>query len=549
MEHIYYDYSNTLEEISDKYELKTLSEKTRCLKENMSGFKLRLLFVGAFSAGKSAIINAALERELLTENQRPETAVASELIYDSREYIEAVKDSERTQYSIEQADEIDVEEYDYLIWHIDNDFLKRSKDCVIVDMPGFNSGIKNHNNAILKYVGSGNSYILVIDCEDGAVKKSISDFINEIKNYDNNAAVVITKTDIKMPDDVEKVKNSVALSAANLFGKNVDIVDTNKFDEQAPQKIEQLLTRIDKVSVFSQEYYSEVYSIAVGCLDALELYRKSIDLNLEDYDREIEAHYKAGRELSEKLERERKKLENRFQNDVAESVLCDVQNALYNNAETLAAALRGGEKNFAVTVNNILRPVLYNSTKTYSENAFGKFLSEFEFYDNMNSEDSFSQESVYNAIEHFKDTGSRITALSEKADQFGALYKTVTTALAVVTNVVAPWLELVLIFLPEIMKFIGKARQENELRNKVSNQIIPQIVERLRPEISNSIQQIKDQMLEETEKQILAMMNTEAEALEQAKEMKKIQSDDINSKLSDVDYDINRINEIVNSLT
>ena len=167
----------------------------------------------------------------------------------------------------------------------------------------------------------------------------------------------------------------------------------------------------------------------------------------------------------------------------------------------------------------------------------------------MNSEDSFSQESVYNAIEHFKDTGSKITALSEKADQFGAIYKTVTTALAVVTNVVAPWLELVLIFLPEIMKFIGKARQENELRNKVSNEIIPQIVERLRPEISNSIQQIKDQMLEETEKQILAMMNTEAEALEQAKEMKKIQSDDINSKLSDVDYDINRINEIVNSMT
>ena len=548
MEHIYYDYSNSLEKICDKYELKTLSDKTRCLKEKMNGFKLRLLFVGAFSAGKSALINTALERELLTENQRPETAIASELIYDCNEFVEAVNDREKKQYPIDHADEIDIEKYDYLIWHIDNEFLKRNRDCVIVDMPGFNSGIKTHNNAILKYVGIGNSYILVIDCEDGAVKQCIGEFINEIKNYDNNAAVVITKTDLKMPDDVERIKKSVALSAANLFGKDVDIVDTNKFDEQAPQKIEHLLTRIDRQGVFSQEYYLEIYSIAAGCLDSLELYRKNIDLNLEAYDREIESHYKAGRRLSEKLESERRRLENRFKNDVAESVLCDARNALYNNTETLISALKGGEKNFSVTVNNILRPVLYSSTKTYSENVFGNFLSEFDFTDNMNGENSISPENLYNAVEHLKDTSSKLTALSEKSDQLSAAYKTVTTALAVVTDTVAPWLELVVIFLPEILKIIGKARQDTELRNKLSNEIIPQIIERLRPEISDSIQKIKDQMLEETEKQILEMINNETEALEQAKKMKECQSEDIKRQLYDVDNDINRITEIVDSL-
>ena len=62
--------------------------------------------------------------------------------------------------------------------------LKDVGNAIIVDMPGFNSGIANHNKAILRYAGMGNSYILVIDCEEGAIKQNISDFIKEIKNYE-----------------------------------------------------------------------------------------------------------------------------------------------------------------------------------------------------------------------------------------------------------------------------------------------------------------------------------------------------------------------------
>ena len=547
MEHIFFNYSDIIEEIADRYELKNLSEKTKGLRENMECFKLRFLFVGAFSAGKSALINAILKRELLTEDQRPETAIASELVYDTDEYIEAVNDQGSIRCSIEQADEIDVDNYDHLVWHIDNDFLKRHKDRILVDMPGFNSGLKKHNNAILKYAGSGNAYVLVVDCEDGAIKRSIGEFIKEIKNYDNNIVVVVTKTDLKMAEDVEKIKSSVAMSAANLLGRNVAVIDTNKYDEEASKKAEELLSSIDASSVFSQEYYSEIYNIAVSCLSAVEVYRKSIDLDLEEYDRVIEAHYNAGKELSEKLQKEKKALEERFRG-VAQAVLCDVQNALYNNEDALVSSLKAGGKNFSVTVNNILRPVLYSSTRSYSESAFGKFLSEFESYYSSSVENCVSPENVYATVEHLKETGNKITALSGDAEKANALYKTVITGLSVLTDTVAPWLELILIFLPDIIELVGKLIQSSELKNKVKSEVIPQIVERLRPEIENSVQNIKDQMLEETVAQIRDMINNEAEALEQAKKTKKVRAEDINSRLCDVDKDIERMTEIVNSL-
>ena len=515
MEHVFFTYADTLEQLAEKYELNTLFQKVAALKTEMHHFRLRLLFVGAFSAGKSALINAALNRNLLSENQRPETAIASELVYDSREYIEAVKDDQREEYTIELAGEIDVDKYDYLIWHINHELLHRHSDCVIVDMPGFNSGIQCHNNAILRYVGNGNAYILVIDCEDGSVKHNVAEFIHEIKNYDNSAAVIITKTDLRLPTDVEKICESVRSSTSDLFGSNVEIITSGKYDKDAPEKIESLINHIDCSAIFSQEYQSSLYHFTAECLNALDICQKNIQLNTDELDRAIELHTSAGEKLSERLEHERTNLENRFNNEVVPAIISDLQNALYDNEDTLVSALQGSEKNFTMTVNNILRPVLYQSVKEYSENAFNQFLS--SFCDTGSFLDDSASEDIRTALERYQALEIKMSELANRLEQTGSIYKVLTTTLAVVTDVIAPWLELVLIFLPEILRLIGKTREKIEIRNKVNNEIIPQITERLRPEILRSVQQIKDRMIEESEKQIHELIDNESEALRIAK--------------------------------
>ena len=47
-------------------------------------FEIKLLVVGHFSAGKSALLNALLQRPaFLKEAQQPQTALATELVYDT----------------------------------------------------------------------------------------------------------------------------------------------------------------------------------------------------------------------------------------------------------------------------------------------------------------------------------------------------------------------------------------------------------------------------------------------------------------------------------
>ena len=49
-------------------------------------FEIKLLVVGHFSAGKSALLNALLQRPaFLKEAQQPQTALATELVYDTTE--------------------------------------------------------------------------------------------------------------------------------------------------------------------------------------------------------------------------------------------------------------------------------------------------------------------------------------------------------------------------------------------------------------------------------------------------------------------------------
>ena len=331
-----YDTLEIIQNIDGKYELRTLEEKTVLIYKHMEEFALKILFVGEFSAGKSALINGVIGEELLTENQRPETAIASEVIYDTDEYIEAVKGDVRNQYKIEDSTQINIKEYDFLIWHLNREELKKYKGCTIVDMPGFNSGIQEHNKAILRYAGKGNAYILVIDCEDGAIKQNMAQFIEEIKQYEDNIAIVVTKTDLRTDEDVEQIMDNIRINAEMLFMDQVSMIATSKYDDNIGEKVGNLIVCFDQEKIFVQEFMPQVYDAGVRCIDSLETYRKGMKLNLSQFDKEIEKHEKARKELTDKLKKEKVKLEKQFKNSVGPAIIADVQSALHNNAETLA---------------------------------------------------------------------------------------------------------------------------------------------------------------------------------------------------------------------
>lgn len=76
-----------LKKIAEKNNLLKLVEDIDILNKEVLEYKAKVLFVGSFNAGKSALINSFINRDLLEENIVPETDIATELMYGNSEHV------------------------------------------------------------------------------------------------------------------------------------------------------------------------------------------------------------------------------------------------------------------------------------------------------------------------------------------------------------------------------------------------------------------------------------------------------------------------------
>lgn len=148
-------------------------------------FEIKLLVVGHFSAGKSALLNALLQRPaFLKEAQQPQTALATELVYDTTEQAFAYRKDGSCE-ELQAGKEYLPEEYSHLEYHVNAPALARIADYTIVDTPGFDSGIEAHAQALSNYIGVGSAYLVVVDQEKGGLDETTLQFIREISHYSN----------------------------------------------------------------------------------------------------------------------------------------------------------------------------------------------------------------------------------------------------------------------------------------------------------------------------------------------------------------------------
>ena len=216
------------------------------LNDEMDRYAVKTLMVGRFSAGKSALLNAVLERELLVESQLPETALAAELAYSETEYIEAVSaDGKAMRLPVDAADLIEPDQCSHAVYHINSEFLKKLPDIILVDMPGFDSSVARHNKAILQYIGQAGAYVLVVDCEDGTLSQPTVDFLKEIRLYHSNLAIALTKCDKKLPEDVAAVEAQVTGVAGAVFGGDIPVTTVSAFDPKTGERMFCLLYTSD----------------------------------------------------------------------------------------------------------------------------------------------------------------------------------------------------------------------------------------------------------------------------------------------------------------
>ena len=96
------------------------------------------------------------------------------------------------------------------------------------------------------------------------------------------------------------------------------------------------------------------------------------------------------------------------------------------------------------------------------------------------------------------------------------LYRVITTTLAITTNVVGIALEIIIVFLPDILSFFQKRKQGEQISNQLIGTVIPSIKNKLRSELpdyfNEQVNLLINEQAELLDSQIQAKQNEIAEA-------------------------------------
>ena len=519
-------------------------------RRSVEHFAANILVVGGFSAGKSALLNAFLgEEEILRENISPETAIATELTYGTEEkVIRVAQDGSRSVCTLGDPELANPEGFSKYIYVLNRSQLHDLQELVLVDMPGFDSGIEAHNRALMQYVSEAAAYVFVIDLTKGTVGQSTLDFLSEVQGYSSSIAFVLTKADKMTPANIESVRTEISNTLSGILGRTPPLLVLSNRDTAAQGAVTTLFHGFSPDALLMEKHGGNVALLLRQAWGALEAQFAAIDLTPGDLDLAILRQERRKEDVLQKMRSEKKKLQEDLQTNVPTKILRDADAALRNNLMLLTNSAKQGNEAFLAAVNNILRPVLMQSTQQHIEASFDDYLGVIaEFQEKQGFDIAGTSDKLLSAAESVKVIAEK-GKIFAKAQNFTRMYRIFSTGAALATNVIAPWLEFIIIFLPDIMNFIHKLMdqsKEERLQNHIEREAIPRICDQLRPEIQQALLQLEEEKSAEIEQAFAASVETEIAALQSLKDEKEQRSRDAAQKKESLEHGIARLKEML----
>ena len=523
----------------------------------VQSFRAKIVMAGQFSAGKTALLNAFLGgEEILPENISPQTALATELAYGPEAHVIFVhKDGRQEQVSLDDARDFYEPDCLKCIYILPQEILRQIPDLTLVDMPGFDSGIEAHNRALFQYIGEAVAYIFVIDVKNGTLTASSAAFLAELRQYTPIIRFVLTKCDERPQQEVAAVKTEIEQTLSGILGKEVVVPAVSSRDPGCQKFMEAMLKRFSADALLLEKTGNRFLDLLQQGRQMLLTKAEGLSFQSHDFDVAAQQRQEAQERFTRQLARRKRELHRRMHEEYVPQVLSDARAALQGSSAQLASAACSGDPSaFSRMVNDILRPVLVSSVQknwTLGMEGFADSLQHDIQQEMGEPLVGMSSEKLAGAVEAVKKI-SQSGMKFAKLHKYKKMYTIFSTGLAVTTNIVAPWLELILIFLPDILslaqKVFGESPEEAMVR-QIEERVIPQICARLQPEVERAAADMEEELVQETEHEYQAAMEREAEALQQIEQERTDRQQDIEQQKQDLQAAAARLQTLQESVT
>lgn len=461
--------------------------------------------IGGFSAGKSTLINGLLGKDILPVGISPETELAAEIRYSEKESIEAIKkDGTAVLFPIDGFDSIKKSsgEYTHLRVNVNASPLKVIQPAVLVDMPGFGSSIGAHAEALAYYMSKGAFYIAAISADEGAIPTSMFTELSEVSSLGRSVGYLLTKCNLRAKQDIADVCDHIATSVHVEMQQEVTVFQCG-FEAKG---LIDLLGGLDKNTLARELFSNQMEDAHIRILEALQIRASAMSKSLQERHEAKVSLENTLKLLNTQKNRKIEEIGSASSDLITRLCLKKVQEQLEDATPELVVKIKNNDKNgveqtvFSI-VRSSLTSVMRRQMAQYSNELIDDFGKELQSLDTQFDELD-SGEWVSNIVNTLKtrmsEMESQLVKLKDGMDKAGKGYKVLTTILAVCSSVVMPVIELVIIFLPEILSIITKGKIEEKIKSGIESEMIPQIKAKLQEVIPSIIEEQMRSMVEST---------------------------------------------------
>lgn len=553
------EYLNFLSEIKEYVsEVKTVNVNDFKINEIYSMIKeaeLLIPIIGAFSAGKSTLLNSFLGKSYLNVAVTPETALATELRYSSSEYIEAVKNNgEIEKFNIDDSSKIKDRsaEFKYVKYYINNDTLKNIEPLILVDMPGFESPLDSHNKAILEYIERGVYFIVLQSVEDGNITKSMIREIENISNLGRKFSFFLSKTNLKPQAEVNEISSMVKEQLNDYFDIDSDIT---LVDNNGGKSLNAIILTINPDGLVEELYSSNLKDLFLDIKQTINTSISALNNDKEKNNGIIKELKKGIEDLEREQESMISEVQARYGNRNINNIVEEVGRVLSNNINELVQSYKsGGQYSLNVTINEIVKNSLANSIQNamvdINKEIINSFIIQLHSIDKTMSNITLSDGAINsigkNANDLYNNAGAIIGKFAKNLGTTG-VSAVLGGVLGFVIPVIGPIVGVLVALLPTILSsFFGTKNQEDQQLEQIKNAILTQVIPQVKGEIRNKIPPMFN---EQIQNMIKSISESFKEKISQKVDALEATQKEIDAKKMDIETTINKYKDIIEKIT
>lgn len=512
------DIQTNISEIEILFQKYGLSvEQLNKLKPHVDNFKVRIPLIGAFSAGKSSLINALIEKKQLCVEIDPASNLATEISFAEEESIKGYKANQfvknLTAQELKQQEFSDLMPDGHIEVQLNQPFLASLPHLCLADLPGLDSKSDAHMQAIHHYLGRSLAYVITVSSEEGTLKDSIKKFLQELALHKAPVVVVITKSDKKTPDEIEAIKQQISEQVHSLLPENnyLDVVSVSakkkNVDEaiEAFQKLEHLSEKRFKETVVPQ-----VIRVIDDIADHVTILLNQEDLTADELKEKKQQLIDETENFKQKLAIEHQKVKEQLPS-VLNKVIDHIRNRLLGETDQYAAALIS-QSSIESDLSYSVRMALTEGMERYFKPLVDKYIHRIETdlpSLMVNQNFHFDQENTDSAVFDFGLTGI-IGILSFGLKRFPLA----AMILPVVTSIFKA-------FMSDYNRDQQRAEQKEAARDHVRGKIIPQVLEQVQINLDSIFQEQLYTVNQHVEDQINEKVNQSQHSISMLEEQLK----------------------------